>query len=72
MAVFASTGFHSQEARGTLFLQNIENQCCHCDCYCSLVYFPVKKHQVSLYDEANGIWKQIDQQLILRNRLPLK
>jgi hypothetical protein len=28
---FASNGFHSQEARGTCFLQNIENQCCHCD-----------------------------------------
>jgi hypothetical protein len=28
---FASTWFHSQEARGTIFLQNIVNQCCHCD-----------------------------------------
>jgi hypothetical protein len=29
--VFASTGFHSWEARRTLFLQNIENICCSCD-----------------------------------------
>jgi hypothetical protein len=28
---FASTGFHSWEAIRTLFLQNIENACCHCD-----------------------------------------
>jgi hypothetical protein len=28
---FASSGFHSQEARGTFILQNIENQWCHCD-----------------------------------------
>jgi hypothetical protein len=28
---FASTGFHSQEARGIFILQNIENQECHCD-----------------------------------------
>jgi hypothetical protein len=27
------TGFHSQKARRTLFLQNIENQWCHCDCW---------------------------------------
>jgi hypothetical protein len=27
----ASTGFHSWEGRRTLFLQNIENQCCPCD-----------------------------------------
>jgi hypothetical protein len=31
IVVFASTGFHSWEARRTLFLLNIENQCCHCD-----------------------------------------
>jgi hypothetical protein len=29
--VFASTGFHSWEARRTLFLQNIENKCWHID-----------------------------------------
>jgi hypothetical protein len=29
--VFASTGFHSREARRTVILQNIENQCGHCD-----------------------------------------
>jgi hypothetical protein len=28
---FASTGFHSKEARGTIFLQNIEHQWCHCN-----------------------------------------
>jgi hypothetical protein len=28
---FSSTGFHSKEARGTIFLQNIEKQCCHYD-----------------------------------------
>jgi hypothetical protein len=31
IVVFASTGFHSWEAKRTFFLQNIENQCCHCD-----------------------------------------
>jgi hypothetical protein len=31
VVVFASTGFHSWEMRRTLFLQIIENQCCHCD-----------------------------------------
>jgi hypothetical protein len=31
IVVFASTGFHSWEARRTFFLQNIENQCSHCD-----------------------------------------
>jgi hypothetical protein len=31
IVVFASTGFDSWDARRTLFLQNIENQCCHCD-----------------------------------------
>jgi hypothetical protein len=31
IVVFASTGFHSWEARSTLFLQNIENKCCQCD-----------------------------------------
>jgi pyrroloquinoline quinone (PQQ) biosynthesis protein C len=31
IVVFASTGFHSREARRTFFLQNIENQCGHCD-----------------------------------------
>jgi hypothetical protein len=29
--VFASTGFHSWEARSTLILQNIENKCCPWD-----------------------------------------
>jgi hypothetical protein len=29
--VFASIGFHSCEAKRTLFLINSENQCCHCD-----------------------------------------
>jgi hypothetical protein len=28
---FASIGYHSHKARRTLFLQNIENQCWHCD-----------------------------------------
>jgi hypothetical protein len=31
IVVFASTGFHSREARRTLILQNNENQCGHCD-----------------------------------------
>jgi hypothetical protein len=31
IVVFASTGFHSWEARRTLILQNIEIQCGHCD-----------------------------------------
>jgi hypothetical protein len=31
IVVFANTGFHSWEARRTLFLWNIENQCYHCD-----------------------------------------
>jgi hypothetical protein len=31
IVVFASTGFDSWEARRTLFLKNIENQCCPCD-----------------------------------------
>jgi hypothetical protein len=31
IVVFASTGFHSWKARRTLFLQNIENPCYHCD-----------------------------------------
>jgi hypothetical protein len=31
IVVFASSGFDSQEARRTFILQNIENQCCHCD-----------------------------------------
>jgi hypothetical protein len=29
--VFASTGFHSREARMTLILQNFKIWCCHCD-----------------------------------------
>jgi hypothetical protein len=31
IVLLASTGFLSQETRGTIFLQNIENQFCHCD-----------------------------------------
>jgi hypothetical protein len=30
IVVFASIGFHSREARRTLILQNIENECCNC------------------------------------------
>jgi hypothetical protein len=43
IVVFASTGFHSWEARRTLILWNIENQCYHCyywlHCWIGLMLF---------------------------------